>query len=65
MTEEIKLDESVEFAVNPEPRCACVLLLDTSGSMLGDPINALNEGLKVFKLRLFLLTAQWKWFRIL
>jgi uncharacterized protein YegL len=49
MTEEIKLDESVEFAVNPEPRCACVLLLDTSGSMLGDPINALNEGLKVFK----------------
>jgi len=33
MTNEMKLEESVEFALNPEPRCACVLLLDTSGSM--------------------------------
>jgi len=41
--------EAVEFAENPEPRCACVLLLDTSGSMQGAPIAALNEGLRVFK----------------
>jgi uncharacterized protein YegL len=34
-----------EFAVNPDPRCACVLLLDTSGSMDGPPILALNQGL--------------------
>lgn len=39
---------TIEFAENPEPRCPCVLLLDTSGSMGGAPIAALNEGLKVF-----------------
>ena len=38
----------VEFSENPDPRCACVLLLDTSGSMSGGPIQALNEGLKIF-----------------
>ena len=38
----------VEFARNPEPRCACVLLLDTSGSMRGAPIAALNEGVSTF-----------------
>ena len=43
------LESSVEFAENPEPRCACVLLLDTSGSMGGAPIAALNEGLKIFQ----------------
>lgn len=44
----IDLAEAVEFAENPEPRCPCVLLLDTSGSMQGAPISALNEGLKRF-----------------
>ena len=44
------LNEIVEFAENPEPRCPCVLLLDTSGSMHGQAIDALNEGLWVFKL---------------
>jgi uncharacterized protein YegL len=43
------LEESVEFAENPEPRCPCVLLLDTSGSMQGAPLAALNEGLRAFK----------------
>lgn len=38
----------VEFADNPEPRCPCVLLLDTSMSMSGAKIQHLNEGLKVF-----------------
>ncbi len=42
-------EDAVEFAENPEPRCPCVLLLDTSGSMQGEAINALNEGLKTFK----------------
>lgn len=41
--------DSVEFVDNPEPRCACVLLLDTSGSMSGAPIGQLNEGLKHFE----------------
>src|SRR6202043_1638068 len=38
-----------EFVDNPEPRCACLLLLDTSGSMQGNPISQLNEGLRVFR----------------
>lgn len=41
-----RLEQAVEFAENPEPRCAVVLLLDTSGSMNGQPIIELNEGLK-------------------
>lgn len=49
MHKKIQLYETVEFAENPEPRCPCVLLLDTSGSMQGVPINALNEGLRSFK----------------
>lgn len=38
-----------EFAENPENRCPVVLLLDTSGSMSGEPINALNQGINAFK----------------
>jgi uncharacterized protein YegL len=38
-----------EFAENPEPRCPCLLLLDTSGSMGGQPIQQLNSGLVAFK----------------
>lgn len=38
-----------EFAENPEPRCPCLLLLDTSGSMSGAPIQELNNGLVAFK----------------
>jgi uncharacterized protein YegL len=43
------LEEAVEFAENPEPRCPCVLLLDTSGSMNGPALDALNRGLQSFK----------------
>jgi uncharacterized protein YegL len=43
------LEATVEFADNPEPRCPCVLLLDTSWSMKGEPIDALNQGLQVFR----------------
>src|SRR3954468_7487961 len=37
------------FADNPEPRCPCLLLLDTSGSMRGKPIEELNLGIRAFK----------------
>ena len=40
---------SDNFADNPEPRCPCVLLLDTSGSMAGMPITQLNEGVRTFR----------------
>lgn len=40
---------AAEFADNPEPRCPCLLLLDTSGSMRGQPISELNAGLIAFK----------------
>ena len=46
------LHVAVEFADNPEPRCPCVLLLDTSGSMRGEPIRALAEGLATFRAEL-------------
>jgi uncharacterized protein YegL len=36
------------FAANPEPRCPCILLLDTSGSMRGAKIAELNKGLQAF-----------------
>jgi len=38
-----------DFALNPEPRCPCLLLLDVSGSMAGEPITELNAGLKAFR----------------
>jgi uncharacterized protein YegL len=38
-----------DLVSNPEPRCPCLLLLDTSGSMNGRPIDELNQGLRVFK----------------
>src|SRR6218665_1040657 len=38
-----------DFTDNPEPRCACLLLLDTSGSMGGEPIRQLNAGLQALK----------------
>jgi uncharacterized protein YegL len=38
-----------EFVDNPDPRCPCVLLLDISGSMNGEPIQRLNEGIRAFK----------------
>ena len=40
---------AAEFAENTEPRCPCLLLLDTSGSMQGRPISELNAGLQSFR----------------
>lgn len=42
-----------EFAENPEQRCPCVLLLDTSSSMNGAPIRQLNDALQFFKEELY------------
>jgi uncharacterized protein YegL len=44
----MSLLEQAEFADNPEPRCPVALLLDTSGSMQGEAIEQLNEGLRAF-----------------
>lgn len=38
-----------KFVENPENRCPVILLLDTSGSMSGQPIQELNRGLAAFK----------------
>lgn len=37
------------FADNPEPRVPSILLLDVSGSMNGNPIDELNNGLHQYK----------------
>lgn len=47
-TEQVAFGTS-DFAENPEPRCPCVLLIDTSGSMNGAPIAQLNAALATFK----------------
>ncbi len=49
MEEAYNLEDAIEFADNPEPRCPCILLLDTSGSMSGAPIDALNDGIRTFR----------------
>jgi uncharacterized protein YegL len=37
------------FVDNPSQRCPCLLLLDVSGSMGGQPIEELNAGIALFK----------------
>ncbi len=37
-----------DLIFNPSPRCACMLVLDNSGSMDGAPIQELNAGLQTF-----------------
>jgi uncharacterized protein YegL len=39
----------VEFQQNPERRCPAVLVLDTSASMAGKPIDEVNDGLRQFE----------------
>jgi uncharacterized protein YegL len=41
--------DATEFTDNPQQRCPCLLLLDTSGSMEGRPMEQLNEGIRTFK----------------
>src|SRR5439155_3071209 len=42
-------EEAAEPAEKSEPRCPFVLLLDTSASMQGPPIEALNQGLRTLR----------------
>ena len=39
----------VEFADNANERTPCILVLDCSGSMRGEPIKQLNIGLKTLE----------------
>lgn len=48
MSEQIPFGTN-SFAENPEQRTACVLLLDVSGSMSGNPIAELNAGLQAYR----------------
>ena len=42
------INRNNDLANNPNPRIAICLCLDTSGSMCGEPIKSLNEGVKLF-----------------
>lgn len=44
-----QLEERIEIANPQHPHCATVLLLDTSGSMAGDKIKQLGDGLLAFR----------------
>ena len=46
MIEQTPFHSRIILASNPEPRCPCVLVLDTSGSMGGEAIRQLNEGVQ-------------------
>lgn len=43
-----KNDFMTESAENYEQKCLCILVLDVSGSMRGEPIRELNNGLRNF-----------------
>jgi uncharacterized protein YegL len=49
MAEQLPFFGTDDFAINPEPRLPCVLLLDVSSSMAGKPIAELNEGLQLYR----------------
>ena len=40
---------SDDLMLNPEPRCPSVILLDVSGSMAGEPIRQLAEGVDLYR----------------
>jgi uncharacterized protein YegL len=42
------MDFNVETPDNYEQKCLCVLVLDVSGSMEGEPIRQLNQGIQSF-----------------
>jgi uncharacterized protein YegL len=45
---QISLNDPDDLIDNPSPRCSCMLVLDTSGSMAGSPIAELNAGVQTF-----------------
>ena len=44
----MSLESQIEIANPQQPHCATVLLLDTSGSMAGEKIEQLNQGIQFF-----------------
>jgi uncharacterized protein YegL len=49
MSEQTLFTPPTTFAESPEQRTACVLLLDVSSSMAGEPIAQLNAGVQSYK----------------
>lgn len=49
MTQKNFFDDAPTIVNANEPHMACLFLVDTSGSMAGDPISELNAGLNRFK----------------
>ncbi|HEY0791132.1 MAG TPA: VWA domain-containing protein [Chthoniobacterales bacterium] len=49
----LALTDANVYADNPEPRCPCLLLLDVSASMEGEPIKQLAHGVDVYRDSLF------------
>lgn len=47
-TNPLSLRGNSDLLDNPSTRCACMLVLDTSGSMAGAPVAELNAGLQAF-----------------
>jgi uncharacterized protein YegL len=45
----MSLEDRIEIANPQHPHCATILLVDTSGSMSGDKIRQLNDGLRFFR----------------
>jgi len=44
---------NADLVINPEHRCPSVLILDVSGSMQGEPIKQLQDGVTVYRDSLF------------
>ena len=42
------LQDRLDLVENPESRVACVIVVDVSGSMMGEPIEEVNQGLIAF-----------------
>ena len=49
MADQIPFAPDIRLAENPEDRCPCVLLLDVSDSMSGEPIAEINAGVQAFR----------------
>lgn len=48
MNDDFDILRNEDLVNNPTPRVAVCLCLDTSGSMVGDPISELNRGVELF-----------------
>ena len=48
-TADIPLQDMVEFADNPEPRCPCVIVLNNCDWQSAESLAALNKGIQTFK----------------